>query len=89
MFGCVYLVSHRTKKTLYALKCVSRKKIHMYQIYDNLVDERKITLQLDHSMIMKLVKTFKDSSRIYFLMEYIHGIDMFDAIREMNVVSDS
>ena len=61
----------------------------MYQIYDNLVDERKITLQLDHSMIMKLVKTFKDSSRIYFLMEYIHGIDMFDAIREMNVVSDS
>jgi len=39
-------------------------------------------------MIMKLVKTFKDEDRIYFLMEFIHGIDLFDAIRELDVVDN-
>ena len=37
---------------------------------------------------MKLVKTFKDQQRIYFLMEYINGIDLFDAIRELNIVDN-
>jgi serine/threonine protein kinase len=40
-------------------------------------------------MIMKCVKTLKDSNRIYFLTEHINGIDLFDALREVNVVSDS
>jgi hypothetical protein len=36
---------------------------------------------LDSNFIMKLVKTFKDEHRIYFLQEYIAGEDLFDAIR--------
>jgi cGMP-dependent protein kinase len=40
-------------------------------------------------MIMKLVKTFKDQKRVYFLTEYIHGLDLFDAIREIGLLSDN
>ena len=46
-------------------------------------------MQLDHTMILKLIKTFKDERRIYFLTEYIQGQDLFDALRAMNLLNDS
>ena len=40
-------------------------------------------------MIMKLVKTLKDSDRVYFLTEYINGIDLFDALRSIGLATDA
>lgn len=80
-FGHVFLASHKNKDLLYALKTVTRRKVEIYDICDNIVLERRIMLQLDHPFIVKLVKTFKDSSRLYFLMEYIAGMDLFDVLR--------
>lgn len=37
---------------------------------------------------MKLIKTFKDEKRIYFLTEYVHGLDLFDVLRKLGVCSD-
>jgi serine/threonine protein kinase len=73
MFGSVFLCAHKTKGTLYALKSVSRVKVNKFQIHSNLVAERELLLRLDHPMIMRLVKTFKDEARVYYLLEYIHG----------------
>ena len=89
MFGNVFLVSDKNRPMLYALKTVSRKKIERYEIQENLVLERKILLQLDHNLILKLVKTFKDSKRIYFLTEFVRGLDLFDVLRQLNLVSDN
>ena len=88
MFGNVFLVVDKHKRRLYALKTVSRKKIDRYEIQENLILERKILLTLDHVFILKLVKTFKDSMRVYFLTEFVRGMDLFDVLREINVVSD-
>jgi len=52
------------------------------------MNEKKLLSQLDHSSIGRLVKTFKDEDRIYFLREYIHGTDLWDAMRDMNIVSE-
>ena len=88
MFGSVYLSAHREKGTVYALKSVVREKIDKFMIHESIKNERNLLLNIDNTMIMKLVKTFKDPQRIYFLMEYIHGIDLFDAIREIGVVDN-
>ena len=88
MFGNVFLVVSKTTNKLYALKAVSRKKIDAYQIEENILLERKILLQLDHSLIMKLVRTAKDGKRLYFLMEYIRGMDMFDILRKLNLLKE-
>jgi len=32
---------------------------------------------------MKLERSFKDDYNIYFLMEYVSGIELFDAIRDI------
>lgn len=88
-FGVVYMVVHRTKGTLYAVKSVSRSIIRKFDIYESLRLEREILLQLDHLLIMKLVKTFKDRHRVYFLMELVRGMDLFDGLRSLGLVKEA
>ena len=87
--GIVFLTIHKTKKILFALKTVHRQKIYDYNLYEGIQLEREILLELDHVFIMKLVKTFKDEKRIYFLAEYVRGMDLFDVIRDMNFISEN
>jgi cGMP-dependent protein kinase 1 len=88
MFGNVFLTVHKQKHSLFALKTVDRRKITTYEIEENIVLERKILLQLDHVLIMKLVRTFKDSKRLYFLMEFIRGMDLFDVLRKLDLLKE-
>ena len=88
MFGAVYEVVHKTKGTLYALKTVSRRKICSYDLFSSLQLERQVLLEIDHIFIMKLVKTFKDSMRVYFLTELVVGMDLFDVIRKLGLVRE-
>ena len=89
MFGNVFLAVHKKSRTLYALKTVDRRKILGYDIHENIVLERRILLELDHIFIMKMVRTFKDESRLYFLLEYIPGSDLFDVLRELGLLNDN
>ncbi|CAG9324622.1 PKG_24 [Blepharisma stoltei] len=89
MFGNVILVANKTNRNMYALKTVTREKIDVFGLYENLRLERTISLQLDHTMIAKLIKTYKDPKRVYFLMEYVMGNDLFDVLRDMQLVKDA
>jgi cGMP-dependent protein kinase len=88
MFGNVFLCVNPDKGTSYALKTVSRRKVQMYDIHENILLERRILLQLDHVFIVKLVKTFKDDKRLYLLMEFVKGMDLFDVLRKMGLLND-
>jgi cGMP-dependent protein kinase 1 len=89
MFGNVFLGIHKTKKILYAIKTVDRKKINSYELHESLILEKKVLLQLDHIFIMKLVKTLKCPKRVYFVLEYVRGMDLFDVLRKMQIVSEA
>mmetsp|Transcript_9372 Transcript_9372/g.9354 ORF Transcript_9372/g.9354 Transcript_9372/m.9354 type:complete len:441 (-) Transcript_9372:850-2172(-) len=88
MFGNVFLTVNKKTGMPYAIKTVSRSKVGAFGISEDLVSERKILLQIDHPLIMKLVKTFKDEERVYFLMEYVRGKDLFDVLRVLNLLTD-
>jgi len=45
-------------------------------------------MQIDHMMIIKLIKNFKDDKRIYFLLEYVNGKDLFDVCRELGQITE-
>ena len=89
MFGNVFLVVNCNTKRLYALKTISKKKIEKYAIQDCILLERRILLTIDHVFILKLVKSFKDTKRVYLLTEYVRGFDMYTTIRELDIVSDA
>ena len=88
MFGNVFMCVHKEKGQLYALKTVDRRKIERYEIQENLVQERRIMLELDHVFIVKLIRTFKDEKRIYLLMELVRGMDLFDVLRQLGLVTE-
>ena len=87
LYGNVFLVAHKLRKTLFALKTVSKQKIQAYEINENLLQERKSLLQIDHMLILKLVKTFKDEHRLYFLCEYINGLTISDIQKKLKKFS--
>ena len=35
---------------------------------------------------MKFLRTFKDKQSVYFLVEFIRGIELFDAIRDIGLL---
>jgi cGMP-dependent protein kinase len=43
----------------------------------------------NHPFIVKLEQTFKDEAFLYFLMEYIDGIDFFDMLREIGLCNSA
>jgi cGMP-dependent protein kinase len=88
MFGKVFLTTHRHKTVQYALKVVDKERVLKLETWHSLTLERNILLQMDHMFIVKLVKTLKDSLRIYFVMEYVSGSDLFDVIRELGLLKE-
>lgn len=88
VLGNVFLAYTKNTKRKYALKTVLRSKISAYNVNENLIMERNVMLQISHPLIIKLVKTFKDPFRVYFLMEYIQGVELYDALKELNLLSN-
>lgn len=85
-FGNVFLVLNTNNQTLYAIKSVSRVTISKFAIEDVVRVERKILLKLDHPFIVKLVRTFKDQHRIYYVLEYIRGIGFYETLRTLDLL---
>jgi serine/threonine protein kinase len=70
------------------MKVINRFKIEKYDLLESLKLERDILLNLDHPFILKLLTAFNDNYRIYLITEYIRGIDLFDALRKLEIPSD-
>lgn len=41
---------------------------------------------INFPFIMKFLRTFKDTMSVYFLVEFIRGIELFDAIRDIGLL---
>ena len=39
--------------------------------------------KVDFPFIMKYIRSFKDEQNIYFLTEFVRGMELFDVIREI------
>ncbi|OMJ90745.1 hypothetical protein SteCoe_6822 [Stentor coeruleus] len=89
VFGRVYL--SRVKKTdkLYGLKVIPRRKIELLVLHEHIIQERNILTTIDSPFIAKLVKTFKDERRVYFLLEYIHGLELNSILKHVGLLSNN
>ena len=88
-YGNVSLVKTTKKNYLYAIKNISIKQTLYNNLTANIELEKSILLSIDHPFIVKLVKTLKDDKFLYFLMDYIRGKELFDVIRDIDILSKS
>ena len=78
-FGMVYLVKNRKDQHAnYALKCVSKASIINQNLEKHILQEKAVLEIANFPFIMQFVRTFKDDHSIYFLVEYIKGMELFD-----------
>ena len=45
-------------------------------------------LEMNHEMIIGLFNTYKNENYVFLLTEYVRGMDLFDAIRELDLLED-
>lgn len=66
---------------LYALKQISKSMVKKEGLEGYVEQERRILEKIEFPFIMGFVKAFSDEQYVYFLMEYIRGVELFSVIR--------
>ena len=80
-FGEVYLAKNYFDSKQYALKCIDKKFLVKQKKQHHVYNERLILQNLDSNLVVKLVATFQDQDKLYFLMEHIEHGELTDYLR--------
>lgn len=83
-----FLCVNQTNQKLYILKTMQKSKIINLNLIENVLSQKKINSQMNHGMIVKLVKTFKDSLRLSMLIEYVAGVDFSEALKILKKLNE-
>lgn len=79
-FGRVSLVQHKPTKNVYALKAMLKSEIVMHKQQKNVMQEKAVMMESDHPFLLKLHATFKDKTKLYMLLEFIQGGELFSVV---------
>mmetsp|Transcript_7091 Transcript_7091/g.6621 ORF Transcript_7091/g.6621 Transcript_7091/m.6621 type:complete len:214 (-) Transcript_7091:226-867(-) len=79
-FGKVYLVENQINGKLYAMKSIKKEKIMDYNKMESTKLEEHILLNSEHPNIVSLDFVFKNEERIYFIMNFVRGGELFKQI---------
>ena len=82
-FGKVFLVEHIATKNLYAMKCIRKDLIIEHNQLDNITMEKNILNSIDHPFLVNMEYVFQNEFRIYFLMKFVKGGELFRHLVEV------
>merc|ERR1719289_168976 len=76
-FGKVMQVKYKKTGNIYAMKILRKKQIVARNQIDHTKSERKILQALQHPFLMKLRFAFQTNSKLYFVLDYYRGGELF------------
>ncbi|XP_075671426.1 serine/threonine-protein kinase Aurora-3 isoform X2 [Castanea sativa] len=88
-FGRVYLAREAKSKYIVALKVIFKEQIEKYKIQHQLKREMEIQTSLRHPNILRLYGWFHDSERIFLILEYAHGGELYKELRKRGFLSEN
>eukprot|EP00796_Vickermania_ingenoplastis_P006090 gene6090-4381_t len=80
-FGRVRLAKRKGTEEFYAMKCLKKREIIRMKQVPHLHQEKSILLELSHPFIVNLFCSFQDDRKVYLLLEFILGGEMFTHLR--------
>jgi CRP-like cAMP-binding protein len=81
-FGRVTLVQDKVSKSYFALKAMFKSEIVAHKQQANVMNEKMVMTSCNHPFILKLYQTFRDAKRLYMLLEFIQGGELFSVIHK-------
>lgn len=81
-FGRVRLCRHIEINKYCALKILKKQEILRMKQVDHILAEASILQEIQHPFIVNMLKGFMDADRIYILMEYVVGGELFSHLRK-------
>ncbi|RLN60743.1 hypothetical protein BBJ29_007141 [Phytophthora kernoviae] len=76
-FGRVKLVKHKPTGMAYALKVLNKASVVAYKQQRNVINEKAVMVQCNHPFLLKLFTTYKNAARLYLLIEFVQGGELF------------
>lgn len=81
-FARVKLVRHRNaEKTPFALKVMKKLDIILLKQVEHIKNEKIVLSMVDHPFIVNLLTTFQDEKRLFMLLEFVNGGELFTYLR--------
>ncbi|CAI9287462.1 unnamed protein product [Lactuca saligna] len=87
-FGRVYLAREVKSKYIVALKVIFKEQIEKYKLQHQLKREMAIQNSLRHPNVLRLYGWFHDSERIFLILEYAHGGELYGELRKSGHLSE-
>ena len=82
-YGTVLLVEKKDDKKIYAMKILKKKAMIKRNQVNHIKAERKIMELIDHPFIVKLRYAFQTPQKLYFIMDYCPGGELFFHIQKV------
>ena len=82
-FGRVRIVKLKSdmSRTPFALKMLKKSEVIRLKQVEHVKSEKDILLSIEHPFIVTLVAAFQDEKRLYMLMEFVNGGELFSYLR--------
>jgi len=80
-FGKVRLVRDKASQRIFAMKIISKSKVMQYNQQEHIISEKNILAEVDHPFLIQLIATFKDTERLYMVLEYCPGGELFTLLQ--------
>lgn len=87
-FGKVCLVEHIPTKEIYAMKSLKKDVLLDQDQIENTLLEKKILQSLDHPFLVGLVFCFQTEDRLYFVMPFLRGGELFQHLRKFRIFDE-
>lgn len=82
-FGKVTLVRKKDESTLYAMKVLSKPNIVKRKQVEHTKTERRVLGAINHPFIVKLHYAFQNDAKLYFVLDYCAGGELFYHLSRM------
>lgn len=76
-FGKVFKVRHTGTGKIFAMKTIRKDTVLQSENIDSLKLEMDILHNVDHQFLVSMDYVFNDENRIFFLMDFIEGGELF------------
>ncbi len=87
-FGKVMQVRHKTTGEIFAMKILRKAAIAQRNQVDHTKAERRILEALNHPFLMKLRYAFQSKEKLYFVLDYLQGGELFFHLKTVRRFSE-